>query len=178
MRKAMVGVTLVLGGVRSGKSRLAESVIQAEPSPWVYIATGQALDEDMAARIAAHQARRDARWHTLNAPLAVSFALDEAGPRPVLVDCLTLWLTNLILDCRDLETETCRLLEALHRRSAKTVLVSNEVGMGIVPDHALGRRFRDAAGVLHQRIAAEAERVLFVAAGLPIALKGTLNETV
>ncbi len=172
MAQGMAGVTLVLGGVRSGKSRLAEGEIALCEAPWVYVATGQAFDTEMRERIMEHQARRDARWHTVEAPFDVAQALDAAGERPVLLDCLTLWLTNMLLEDRCIDDAVSDLLAALRRRAGPTVLVGNEVGLGVVPESALGRRFRDEAGVLHQRIAAEAERVVFVAAGLPLVLKG------
>ncbi|MDQ1080694.1 bifunctional adenosylcobinamide kinase/adenosylcobinamide-phosphate guanylyltransferase [Pseudoroseomonas cervicalis] len=164
--------TLVLGGARSGKSRHAEGLIARHPAPWAYLATAEAWDAEMRARIAEHQARRDSRWQTLNVPLDLPVALAEAGPRPALVDCLTLWLTNLMLGEHDIGAATDALEAALAARAAPTVLVANEVGLGIVPENALARRFRDAAGVLNQRLAARAARVHFVAAGLPLVLKG------
>jgi adenosyl cobinamide kinase/adenosyl cobinamide phosphate guanylyltransferase len=164
-------VTLILGGARSGKSRHGEGLIGALPPPWTYIATAEAWDSEMATRIAAHRARRDARWRTVEAPLALAERLHEAADAPVLVDCLTLWLTNLMLGGHDLTAATEALLAALAARPAPTVLVANEVGLGIVPEHRLGRDFRDAAGVLHQRLAAQADRVLFMVAGLPMVVK-------
>ncbi len=164
--------TLVLGGARSGKSRHAEGLIARHPAPWAYLATAEAWDAEMRARIAEHQARRDSRWQTLNVPIDLPAALAEAGPRPALVDCLTLWLTNLMLGEHDIAAATDALEAALAVRAAPTVLVANEVGLGIVPENALARRFRDAAGVLNQRLAARAARVHFVAAGLPLVLKG------
>lgn len=167
-------VTLVLGGARSGKSALAERlVLAAGPSP-VYIATAEAWDDEMRARIAQHRAERDGQgWRTIEAPLDLPGALAQAGDAPVLVDCLTLWLTNLMLADHDIDAATAALLGALDR-PAPTVLVANEVGLGIVPDNALARRFRDAAGRLNQQVAARAETVVFTAAGLPLALKGSL----
>jgi adenosyl cobinamide kinase/adenosyl cobinamide phosphate guanylyltransferase len=164
-------VTLILGGARSGKSRHGEALIGALPPPWTYIATAEAWDAEMAARIAAHRARRDGRWRTVEAPLALPDRLCDAAEMPVLVDCLTLWLTNLMLGGQDLAAATEALLAALAARPAPTVLVANEVGLGIVPEHRLGRDFRDAAGVLHQRLAARADRVLFMVAGLPMVVK-------
>ena len=164
-------VTLVLGGARSGKSRHAEALVTAYPAPWVYIATAQAFDHEMVARIALHQTRRDAGWRTIEAPLDLSGALHGAGNAPVLLDCLTLWLTNLMLSEADLPAAIDNIEVALFSRSAPTVVVSNEVGLGIVPDNALARAFRDQAGMLHQRIAARADRVLFIVAGLPLVLK-------
>ena len=139
------------------------------PGPWTYVATGQAFDDEMRARIAAHRAGRVAGWVTVEAPLDVAAAL--ATDRPVLVDCLTLWLTNLVLGEHDVTEATERLERALAARGAPTVLVSNEVGLGIVPDNALSRRFRDSAGVLHQRIAARADSVVLMVAGLPVRVK-------
>ncbi len=126
----------------------------------------------MAARIAAHRAARAPGWQTIEAPLDVPAALADAGARPALVDCLTLWLTNLLLAGRDLAAAQAALLATLAARTAATVLVSNEVGLGIVPDNALARAFRDEAGRLHQTLAARADRVLFMVAGLPMTVKG------
>jgi adenosyl cobinamide kinase/adenosyl cobinamide phosphate guanylyltransferase len=164
-------LTLVLGGARSGKSRHAEQLLTQSPGPWAYIATAQSLDDEMRARIAEHRARRGSGWNTMEAPIDLAGALADAGTHPVLVDCLTLWLTNLMLDQRDIEAATAALEAALDRRRAETVLVSNEVGLGIVPDTPLGRRFRDAAGRLNQRVAVRADRVLVMIAGLPLTLK-------
>ncbi|HWX49594.1 MAG TPA: bifunctional adenosylcobinamide kinase/adenosylcobinamide-phosphate guanylyltransferase [Roseomonas sp.] len=163
---------LVLGGARSGKSRHAEALVARHPAPWAYIATAQAWDDEMRVRIAEHRARRGADWHTLNAPLDLVAALAEAGARPALVDCLTLWLSNLMLGGHDIAAATEALHAALAARGAPTVLVSNEVGLGVVPENALARRFRDAAGGLHQALAARAASVHFIAAGLPLVLKG------
>ncbi len=165
-------LALVLGGARSGKSRYAEALVAALPPPWIYVATGAAHDDEMRRRIAEHRARRDASWQTVEAPLSLADALDEAGAAPVLVDCLTLWLTNLMLGEHDVAEAVRSLEQALERRRATTVLVGSEVGLGIVPENALARRFRDEAGLLHQRIAARADHVVLVAAGLPLALKG------
>jgi adenosyl cobinamide kinase/adenosyl cobinamide phosphate guanylyltransferase len=170
-RQPDTSVTLILGGARSGKSRHGEALIGVHPPPWTYIATAEAWDDEMAARIALHRARRDARWRTVESPLGLPAALAEATAAPVLVDCLTLWLTNLMLGERDVAAATEALLAVLAARTAPTVLVANEVGLGIVPEHRLGRDFRDAAGVLHQRIAARADRVLFMVAGLPMVVK-------
>jgi adenosyl cobinamide kinase/adenosyl cobinamide phosphate guanylyltransferase len=170
-------VTLVLGGARSGKSRYAESVITALPPPWqppwTYIATAEAGDAEMAERIAAHRARRGPNWKTVEAPRDLGAALKGCRGQPVLVDCLTLWLSNLMLAEADIEAETVRLEQAL-AATASVVLVANEVGSGIVPQYPLGRRFRDLQGVLNQRIAARADRVVLVVAGIPLAVKGTL----
>ncbi|APH58974.1 Adenosylcobinamide-phosphate guanylyltransferase [Granulibacter bethesdensis] len=163
--------TLIIGGARSGKSRHAEALITSLPSPWRYIATAQAFDAEMRTRIEAHRAARVAGWETVEAPLDIATALNEHPARPVLVDCLTLWLSNLILGEHDLPAAMEALENALARRSACTILVANEVGLGIVPDNALARRFRDEAGLLNQRIAAGAGRVLLIAAGCALPLK-------
>jgi adenosylcobinamide kinase / adenosylcobinamide-phosphate guanylyltransferase len=164
--------TLVLGGARSGKSAHAEALTTARPGPWVYIATAQAFDDEMRERIALHQRRRAAGWVTREAPLELAAAILSADPeQPVLVDCLTLWLTNLMLGGDDVPAATQAVLQSLTKRTAPTVLVSNEVGLGIVPDNALARLFRDEAGRLNQRVAAAADRVVFVAAGLPLVMK-------
>jgi adenosyl cobinamide kinase/adenosyl cobinamide phosphate guanylyltransferase len=164
--------TLVLGGARSGKSRHAEALVARHPAPWAYVATAEAWDDEMRSRIAEHQARRDARWATIGAPLDLPGALEQAGKRPALVDCLTLWLTNLMLGGHDAAAATTALEAALDRRAAATVLVANEVGLGIVPENSLARAFRDQAGLLNQRLAARAAHVHFVAAGLPLVMKG------
>ena len=164
-------LTLILGGARSGKSRHAETLIAELPPPWVYIATAQAFDDEMRDRIAEHRRRRAQGWETVEAPFDLPQALDGRGSKPVLVDCLTLWLTNLMLAERDLPAAFAELDAALTRRDAPTFVVSNEVGLGIVPETPLGRRFRDEAGLLNQRVAALAGRVLFMAAGLPMTVK-------
>ena len=165
-------VTLVLGGARSGKSRYAEWLIATYPQPWIYVATAQARDDEMAERIAAHKARRDAGWQTIEAPHDLADALAAAlGGSAVLVDCLTLWLSNLMGGTFDIEVQTARLQQALAGRSGPTVLVSNEVGLGIVPDNALARRFRDEQGRLNQRMATLCDRVVFMVAGLPMEVK-------
>lgn len=161
----------MLGGARSGKSRHAEALLTALPPPWLYLATGAAGDEEMRARIARHRAARVPGWRTEEAPLAVAAALDAAGAMPVLVDCLTLWLANLLLGDHDVAAASDALMAALDRRRASTVLVGSEVGLGLVPDTALGRRFRDEAGLLHQAVAARADAVRLVVAGLPVVVK-------
>ncbi|MGI4976337.1 MAG: bifunctional adenosylcobinamide kinase/adenosylcobinamide-phosphate guanylyltransferase [Janthinobacterium lividum] len=164
-------LTFVLGGARSGKSRLAESLVTRLAPPWTYVATAQAFDEEMRARIASHVGARAAGWRTVEAPLDLAGALDGARG-PVLVDCLTLWVSNLLLRGDDVGAAGDGLLAALGRRSGETVVVSNEVGLGIVPDNALARAFRDAAGVLHQRVAERADRVVLVVAGVAVPVKG------
>jgi adenosylcobinamide kinase / adenosylcobinamide-phosphate guanylyltransferase len=165
-------LTLVLGGARSGKSRFAEGLVTARPAPWLYLATAQGFDDEMRARISDHRARRAAGWETAEVPLDLAPAV-EAVPegRPVLVDCLTLWLSNLLLAGRDIAAESDRLAATLRRPRGPWVVVSNEVGLGIVPDNALARRFRDAAGWLNQQVAAAADRVVLTVAGLPVEVK-------
>ena len=143
-------LTLVLGGARSGKSRYAEGLIARHSPPWVYVATAEAGDAEMAARIAAHQARRGEAWTTIEAPRDLAGALAEQAGKPVLVDCLTLWLSNLMLADADIEAKIARLERALGSASGPVALVANEVGSGVVPDNALARRFRDLQGWLNQ----------------------------
>ncbi len=171
-------VTLVLGGARSGKSRHAEALVESQPGPCIYLATAQAGDAEMAARIAAHRARRSPRWTTVEEPLDLAVALGQAcGPdRAVLVDCLTLWLSNLLGAGRPVAAEYEGLLAALPGLAGPVVLVSNEVGQGVVPEGALARTFVDRAGRLHQDLAAVAQRVVFMTAGLPRELK-SVSET-
>jgi adenosylcobinamide kinase / adenosylcobinamide-phosphate guanylyltransferase len=170
-----IPLTFVLGGARSGKSRYAESLITAGTPPWTYIATAEAGDEEMATRIKAHRQRRDSCWRTIEAPRDLAAALAQCGTTPVLVDCLTLWLSNLMLARTDIEGEIGRLERALLAMKAPVVLVANEVGLGIVPEHPLGRQFRDWQGLLNQRMAAQANRVILMVAGLPLAVKGNLE---
>lgn len=171
MPKPLTRLTLVLGGARSGKSRHAEGLVSAEPGPWVYVATAQALDEEMRLRIAAHRGRRAAGWRTIEAPLAMPDALMASADAPVLVDCLTLWLTNLMLAGESVDAAMNELDDALDWRDSPTVLVANEVGLGIVPETPLGRAFRDQAGLLNQRMAARANSVVFTIAGIPMVVK-------
>jgi adenosylcobinamide kinase / adenosylcobinamide-phosphate guanylyltransferase len=167
-------LTLVIGGARSGKSRYAESLIAALPPPRTYIATAEAGDAEMAERIEAHRRRRDATWRTIEAPRDLRAALAACKAAPVLVDCLTLWLSNLMLAETDVEAAIETLETALAAATAPIVVVANEVGLGIVPSFPLGRQFRDMQGILNQRIAARADRVVLMVAGLPLAVKGTL----
>jgi adenosylcobinamide kinase/adenosylcobinamide-phosphate guanylyltransferase len=143
------------------------------PPPWLYVATAEAGDSEMVARVAAHQARRGPSWTTIETPRNVAETLGTHADTPTLVDCLTLWLSNVMLADADVDAEIEQLDEALARAAAPIVLVANEVGFGIVPDSALGRRFRDLQGLLNQRIAARADRVVLVVAGLPLTLKGS-----
>jgi adenosylcobinamide kinase/adenosylcobinamide-phosphate guanylyltransferase len=170
---ALPPVTLVLGGARSGKSRFAESLITAAPGPWVYLATGEDGDAEMAARIRRHRERRGEGWITIEESLDLPGALQRAAGegRAVLVDCLTLWVSNLMAASRDVTAETERLIAALPQLAAPIIFVANEVGLGIVPDNALARAFRDEAGRVNQAVAAAATRVYFIAAGLPLVMK-------
>lgn len=169
-----VPFTLVTGGARSGKSRFAEGLLRRLGHPLVYIATAEAWDDEMRARIEAHRADRGAGWQTLEAPLDLAGAIETVtADRAVLVDCATLWLTNILLAERDIASETERLLAAIAACPAPLVIVTNEVGWSIVPDNALARRFRDEQGRLNQRLAVQADRVAVVVAGLPLWLKGS-----
>jgi len=166
-------VTLVLGGARSGKSRYAEQVAMSSRPPWIYLATAEPFDDEMAARVAGHRSRRSHDWQTIDTPRDLAGALAALpGSATVLVDCLTLWLSNLMLAECDISAEIERLEAAMLAHKAPLVLVSNEVGSGIVPDNAMARRFRDAQGRLNQRIAARADRVVLLVAGLPMVVKG------
>ncbi len=167
------GSTLVLGGARSGKSAHAEALVESQPGACLYLATATAGDTEMQERIRLHKARRGPRWATVEEPFALASTLSRlAGPgKAVLVDCLTLWLSNLMAADRDVDYEIAALTAALPALDGPAVLVSNEVGLGIVPDNALARRFRDHAGRLHQAVAAVVPTVTFVAAGLPLHLK-------
>lgn len=170
----MSRLALILGGARSGKSRYGEGLVRALPGPPHYLATGRAWDAEMAARIAAHRADRQGQgWVTVEAPLDLAGALAGVPPgAPVLIDCLTLWLTNHLMAESDLEAEAATLEAALAAHPGPVVAVANEVGLGIVPENALARRFRDAAGRLHQRLAGRAGLVVLMVAGLPLAVKG------
>lgn len=166
--------TLVLGGARSGKSRMAESLARETGLRRVYVATAQAFDDEMAERIARHRADRAADgWTTIEEPLGLPMVLArEARPDTVLlVDCLTLWLSNLMLGERNIEASQTAFLSMLRGAKGPVILVSNEVGMGIVPETSLGRQFRDAQGRLNQAVADVCAKVVFVAAGLPLVLK-------
>lgn len=165
-------IVLVTGGARSGKSVIAEKRTLSFGPRATYIATAQAFDGEMAARIAEHQARRGPEWTTHAAPLDLTAAVDATdGQGPRLVDCLTLWLTNLMLADMDWQDAAQTLLTALPRQRDPIVFVTNEVGSGIVPDNALARAFRDAAGTLNQWIASAADEVILAVAGLPMKVK-------
>jgi adenosylcobinamide kinase/adenosylcobinamide-phosphate guanylyltransferase len=175
--QSVAKVSFVLGGARSGKSRYAEGLIAALAPrwtpPWNYVATAEPGDAEMIERIAAHRARRGASWRTIEAPRDLAASLQSCHT-PVLIDCLTLWLSNLTLAAADIDAEIATFEAALSAAQAPVVMVANEVGYGLVPEYPLGRRFRDLQGVLNQRLAACADRVVLVVAGLPLALKGAL----
>ncbi|WP_300519969.1 bifunctional adenosylcobinamide kinase/adenosylcobinamide-phosphate guanylyltransferase [Aliiroseovarius sp.] len=164
--------SLVIGGAGSGKSAHAERLLTDTGRPLLYIATGQAHDEEMTRKIRLHQDRRGTAWRTIEAPLDVPAALIQARrDEAVLLDCATLWLSNHLFADSDLAAEEARLIEALNTCPAPVVVVTNEVGAGIVPENALARRFRNAQGALNQRLAAAADSVIAVIAGLPLVLK-------
>lgn len=164
---------LVLGGARSGKSRFAEQLGEALAGHHVYIATAQGFDDEMASRIARHRADRAPHWHTVECPLDLEAAIraHDGADRILLVDCLTLWLTNVMLGEADVAAARGGLARLIPRVHGTLLLVSNEVGQGIVPDNALARQFRDEAGWLNQALARVADEVWFVTAGLPQRLK-------
>lgn len=165
----------MLGGARSGKSAKAEAIVTALELPRVYIATAQAFDTEMRSRIEDHKTMRGDGWQTVEAPLDLAAAIDDL-PRgsACLVDCMTLWLSNVMLAEKDVAHELDVVFAAIQAHPAPLVLVSNELGLGIVPENKLARQFRDAHGRMNQKLATLAERVVFVAAGLPLMLKGRL----
>jgi adenosylcobinamide kinase/adenosylcobinamide-phosphate guanylyltransferase len=169
-----MSVTLVLGGARSGKTAYALGEALARPAARrVMIATAEPLDDEMAARIARHQAERRPEWETVEAPRRLADAVRALGAGEVaVIDCLTLWISNLMMDGADIGAAVSELVAALSASPAELVVISNEVGQGIVPDNALARRFRDEAGWAHQALARAADRVVFVTSGLPQVLKG------
>lgn len=169
------GSVLVLGGARSGKSCFAEKLALNSGLEKHYLATGRAYDDEMRDRIAAHQVQRGEGWHTHEEPVALVEALRiaDAPDRVILVDCLTLWVTNLMMEAEDtIDTQSAALVTQVAAMKARLILVSNEVGLGIVPENRMARAFRDHAGRLHQQVAAVATEVYFVAAGLPLKMKG------
>lgn len=170
------GSVLVLGGARSGKSRYAEAIAEESGLDMVYVATARALDDEMDERIRHHKVRRGADWVTVDAPVELTGALKQVGgvDKAIVVDCLTLWLTNRMLDGDDPEPVVADLAERARDMPGLIVFVSNEVGGGIVPDNRLARDFRDAQGRLNQTMAAACDRVVLVVAGLPMMLKGEL----
>ena len=173
--KKLHNLTFILGGASSGKSAYAEGLVISTGRPKTYIATAQAFDAEMEAKIVAHIAQRGPGWTTIDAPLAPWSALARQDPADVvLLDCVTLWLSNVLLADHDIAAESELLLAALAACPCPVVVVSNEVGQGIVPDNALSRRFRAAQGQINRRLAAQADSVVAVMAGLPLPLKGTL----
>lgn len=165
--------TLILGGVRSGKSRLAAEFARATRMPVTYVATAEGHDEEMRRRIAGHRAERPAAWKVIEEPVALSSAIRKAGEEYcVVVDCLTLWLTNLLVSNADsLGRERQSLLETVTRWNGELILVGNEANSGVVPRGRLSRRFCDEAGTLHQELAHQCNRVVLCVAGLPLLLK-------
>ncbi len=175
-KKMLPKRTFVLGGAASGKSVWAERLVESHDLPMVYIATGRIFDAEVAEKVRIHKNRRDARWTTVDAPLDLGPALATvSNNQVVLIDCATMWLTNQMMEETDLEAAHLAMMAALRGCAAPWVIVSNEVGHGIVPDNALARRFREAQGRLNIALATEAELVVQVTAGLPQALKGTLR---
>lgn len=172
-RRPLPRITLILGGARSGKSRHAERLVQTSGLEPYYIATAQALDKEMCDRIEEHKARRGDRWHTVEEPLALTRTLHSvtAEGRALLIDCLTLWLTNLMVHDRPVDAEIDGLLDSLEALSGAAVFVSNEVGQGVMPTNAMARMFIDHAGRLHQRLAEQADQVMLMTAGLAQQLK-------
>jgi adenosylcobinamide kinase / adenosylcobinamide-phosphate guanylyltransferase len=167
-------IILVLGGARSGKSAFAERLIDESGLAKAYLATGQVFDDEMKRRVGTHQNRRGAEWSLVEEPVDIVGTLSKIcdNKTAILVDCLTLWVTNLMMAEKNVLSECDKLVEAMPTLSGTIILVSNEVGQGIVPDNAMARAFRDYAGLLHQKIAAIADEVYFVTAGLPQKLKG------
>ena len=166
--------TLVLGGAASGKSVYAEELVLRLPGAPVYIATAQGFDDEMVDKIAAHRRRRGDTWTTVEEPFDLPDAIRETGQRntAVLVDCLTLWLTNIMATERDIADETDKLVAAIEAVEGRIVLVSNEIGLGLVPENDFTRHFRNLHGTLNQSVAAAVDRAVFIAAGLPLTLKG------
>lgn len=162
----------MLGGARSGKSRHAQILAMATPPPWVYVATAEPLDEEMRERIAKHKASRGDGWSTIEAPIELPQAVAQAPTgAPVVIDCITLWLSNLMLGAHDVGAAITRFIKTLDGRTAPTIVVSSEVGAGLVPETALGRNFRDQAGLINQHLAVTAHHVVLMVAGLPMPLK-------
>jgi adenosylcobinamide kinase/adenosylcobinamide-phosphate guanylyltransferase len=167
---------LITGGARSGKSKLAEQWTLRAGTPAFYIATCRAYDDEMATRIATHQARRGPEWKTIADPLHLVERLAETdGQGPRLIDCLTLWLSNLMEDGLDWQNHADALAETLAHQRSPVTMVTNEVGLGIVPEHALSRAFRDAQGTLNQTIAEAADEVYLAVAGYPLKVKPNAN---
>ncbi|SFR46532.1 adenosylcobinamide kinase /adenosylcobinamide-phosphate guanylyltransferase [Yoonia tamlensis] len=168
-------LSLILGGAASGKSGFAETIVLGAGLRKIYIATAQVYDDEMAQKVARHRDQRGGSWTTIEEPVHIAGALATAGAGDVvLIDCATLWLTNVMLGDHDVQAQTAGLLAAIETCAAPIVIVSNEVGQGLVPDNALSRQFRNAHGQLNQDIAAKADLVVAVMAGLPMVLKGQL----
>ncbi|GJM03455.1 MAG: adenosylcobinamide kinase/adenosylcobinamide phosphate guanyltransferase [Rhodomicrobium sp.] len=173
-------IDLILGGARSGKSRFAETEAEAYPEK-IYIATAErdksGLDHEMTARIKAHQDRRGENWQSIEEPIEIYSIIDNKSRcgNVILIDCLTLWLSNLMHHQKDLDLHTSRLIESLGKAEGAIIMVTNEVGLSIVPENALARRFRDEQGRLNQILAKAAHNVVFIAAGLPLCLKGSTS---
>lgn len=168
-----MSLLFVLGGARSGKSRYALNRAEALPGALLFVATAQALDKEMDSRIARHREERGPRWRTIEEPLDLATVVraESTADRVLLIDCLTLWASNLLLADRDIDAATVALVRALGEAQGPVILVANEVGLGIVPDNALARRFRDVAGIINQAVAACVNEAAFMAAGLPMRLK-------
>jgi len=169
-------IIFITGGARSGKSRFAQELAENFPGPKAYLATAQALDKEMAERIQRHRERRPKDWETLEEPLRVAEIVEEYGDRLrlILIDCLTLWVSNLMArfpEGKVLE-EADRLVRACQQAGCSLIIVGNEVGMGIVPDNPMARAFRDLNGLINQRVARQADEVYFVISGLPQKVKG------
>ena len=169
-------VVLITGGARAGKSRYAERLMNARPARHAVVATAVAGDAEMAERIARHKAERDAGWEVIEQPISIRSAIRNAArpDRIVLVDCLTLWISNLMAEGRDIEIEIQGLVGTLQIAAGPVIIVSNEVGFGVVPDNPLARAFRDNLGRANQAVAAASECAVLMAAGIPIVLKGVL----
>lgn len=170
-------MTFVLGGARSGKSRYAEGLAAKHRGPKTYIATAEAIDGEMQDRIAQHRKQRGAGWNTLEAPLDLVATLAAQKSGLVLIDCITVWINNLMHHRRDVRAELQKLCETLSATTGRIVIVSNEVGLGIVPGNTLTRAFRDEQGFANQRIAEVADEVIFLVAGVPMALKKTRRKS-
>lgn len=169
-------LVLVLGGTRSGKSSWALHYAEEHYVSYLFLATAQVLDEEMAARVKRHKESRGPKWKVLEEPIEIAEALRTgcAVSDVVVVDCLTIWLSNVLLQLGEAQIEHYQqgLLKSLSSRNQSVIIVSNEVGMGIVPEYAVGRKFRDHAGLLNQKVASLADKVIFLMAGLPLYLKG------
>lgn len=174
LRAETTKISFVLGGARSGKSSYAEKLVEGSGLQPVYLATGRAFDTEMESRISIHRDSRGSEWETVEEPLDLVGALQKHAihDRFVLVDCLTLWITNLMMAEQNIANETETLVAALPQLSGQVVFVSNEVGLSIVPENRMAREFRDHAGFLHQAVASVADEVYFIAAGLPLKMKG------